>query len=99
GKGARPAQRPWREWSAPSFEVDAEGPVPAGIDGEAVQLEPPLRFRIRPGVLTVRIARRHPGASPSAGAPDGVWDGVRALGRIAVGRDPAGRNPVTPESP
>ena len=49
-------QRPWREWTAPAFEVDADRPVPAGIDGEAVKLEPPLRFRIRPGVLRVRIA-------------------------------------------
>ena len=46
--------------------------MPAGIDGEAVKLEPPLRFRIRPGVLRVRIARRHPGASPSAMLPEGL---------------------------
>ena len=55
--GRRP-QRPWREWTAPAFEVDSDHSVPAGIDGEAVKLEPPLRFRIRAGVLRVRIARR-----------------------------------------
>ena len=64
--GGRSLQRPLREWSAPGFEVDADRPVPAGIDGEALVLDPPLRFRIRPGVLRVRIARQHPGASPSA---------------------------------
>ena len=79
-------QRPWREWSAPEFEVDAEHPVPAGIDGEAVTLEPPLRFRIRPGVLRVRIARQHPGASPSAAVPENTWEGWRELARIAAGR-------------
>ena len=73
-------QRPWREWSAPTFEVDADRPVAAGIDGEALMLDPPLSFRIRPGVLRVRIARKHPGASPSATAPEGVWAGVRRAG-------------------
>ena len=77
---------PWREWSAPSFEVESATPVPAGIDGEAVTLDPPLRFRIRPGVLRVRIARAHPGASPSALEPDGMWAALRALARIAAGR-------------
>ena len=71
GEGRLP-QRPWREWTAPVFEVESDGPVPAGIDGEAVELEPPLRFRIRPGVLRVRIARQHPGASPSAMLPEGL---------------------------
>jgi hypothetical protein len=85
----RPAQRPWREWSAPEFEVDSNGPVPAGIDGEAVTLEAPLRFRIRPGVLRVRIARAHPGASPSAAIPEGPWKGLVALAGIAAGSFPA----------
>ena len=87
GEGGRSLQRPWREWSAPGFEVDADRPVPAGIDGEALMLDPPLRFRIRPGVLRVRIARKHPGASPSALAPEGMWAGVVELARIAFGRD------------
>ena len=83
----RALQRPWREWSAPTFRVDAERPVAAGIDGEALVLEPPLDFRIRPGVLRVRVARKHPGASPSASLPDGIWAGVVELARIALGRD------------
>ena len=87
GKRGRLPQRPWREFSAPAFEVDAERAVPAGIDGEALTVDPPLRFRTLPGVLRVRVARRHPGASPSAAEPDGPWDGMRALARIAVGRN------------
>lgn len=95
GQRGRLPQRPWREWSTPEFEVDADGPIAAGIDGEAVTLDPPLRFRIRPRVLRVRIARGHPAASPSAAMPEDPWDGVRALARIAAGRPPralAGRD-------
>jgi diacylglycerol kinase family enzyme len=90
--GGRP-QRPLREWSAPTFEVDADQPIAAGIDGEALRLDPPLNFLIRPGVLRVRIARRHPGASPSALAPEGVRAGVAELTRIALGRP---QKPATP---
>ena len=57
---------PGRAWSAPRLEVSAQGPVHAGIDGEAVELSPPLAFAIRPAALRVRISPRHPGASPSA---------------------------------
>jgi diacylglycerol kinase family enzyme len=78
-------QRPLREWSAPTFEIDADQPVPAGIDGEALVLDAPLHFRIRPGVLWVHIARKHPGASPSATAPEGIRAGIVELARIAFG--------------
>jgi diacylglycerol kinase family enzyme len=75
-----------RQWSAPSFQVDSGGPVPAGVDGEALMMDPPLRFRSVPGALRVRIARSHPGASPSAQLPNGPWEGLRELLRIASGR-------------
>ncbi len=92
-------QRPLREWSAPDFEVDADNPVSAGIDGEALMLDPPLRFRILPGVLHVRVARSHPGASPSAMTPEGMWPGVLELARIARGRrqEPGPPTPRRPE--
>jgi diacylglycerol kinase family enzyme len=77
-----------KTWSVPSFEIDAQGPVPAGLDGEPVVLAAPLRFHIRPAALRCRIARHHPGASPSSFAPDGLWDGIRALVHIAEGRYP-----------
>ncbi len=73
----------FRQWQAPTFEVGSDGAVPAGVDGEALVLEPPLRFSIRPGALRVRIAPQHPGASPSAAAPNGLVDGARKLLRIA----------------
>ena len=86
---ARPGERPWHEWNAPRFEVSAAHPVNAGIDGEAAVLDPPLVFASHPGVLHVRIARHHPAASPSATLPPTSWAALRALGRLALGREPA----------
>jgi diacylglycerol kinase family enzyme len=57
---------PGRAWTAPHLEVNAPAPVHAGIDGEAVDLDSPLRFASHPAALRVRISPRHPGASPSA---------------------------------
>jgi diacylglycerol kinase family enzyme len=61
-----------RAWSAVRLEVSSEGPVHSGIDGEAVELTPPLRFTTRPLALRVRISAKHPGVSPS-----GFLDEVR----------------------
>jgi diacylglycerol kinase family enzyme len=60
-----PRRGPGRAWSATSIEVEAPEPIHAGIDGEAVDLPPPLKFAIRPAALRVRISSRHPGVSPS----------------------------------
>ena len=57
---------PGRAWIAPRLEVGAPALVHAGMDGEAVDLSPPLRFATRPAALRVRISSRHPGISPSA---------------------------------
>jgi diacylglycerol kinase family enzyme len=46
-------------WSARSLRVEANGTVPAGVDGEAVALTPPLHFTIHPRALRVRLAPRH----------------------------------------
>src|SRR5512133_243417 len=56
---------PARAWPATHFGVDAEESVHTGIDGEAVELEAPLAFAIRPEALRVRISSHHPGVSPS----------------------------------
>ncbi|HEY2479993.1 MAG TPA: diacylglycerol kinase family protein [Solirubrobacterales bacterium] len=76
-----------RQWRRPSFTVHAEGPVAAGIDGEAVTLAPPIEFASRPGALTVRIAPDHPGASPSTEVPRTLVGTVAKLARIALGGD------------
>ncbi|GII00863.1 hypothetical protein Pta02_28710 [Planobispora takensis] len=79
-------RRPWRGWSATAFEVDSDRMIPLGIDGEAVRMEPPVRFRIRPAVLRARISKNHPGASPSAMEPEGTAEMLRAVFRMAIGR-------------
>jgi diacylglycerol kinase family enzyme len=76
---------PITQWSTPTFEVDASGDVPAGIDGEAVRLTAPVRFGMRPAALRVRVAQDHPGASPSAGLPPSPRGALHAMVRVARG--------------
>ncbi len=80
------ARRRWQQWSTPTFEVTSTQPVPVGVDGEALVLDPPLHFASRPGVLRVRIAPQHPGASPSAALPDGLLRVLERLFAVAAGR-------------
>jgi hypothetical protein len=80
--------RPWLEWATPDLEIRSDHPVPEGVDGEPVVFDPPVRFVVRHQVLRVRVSRSHPGASPSAMQLEGVWDGLRSLLRVAVGRRP-----------
>ncbi|HEY7133700.1 MAG TPA: diacylglycerol kinase family protein [Acidimicrobiia bacterium] len=79
-------------WATEEFEVDADGPVPAGIDGESVRLDPPIRFRMRPGALRVWLAPSAPGANPRA--PDVRLDGATfaALWDLVRGGAPDGTN-------
>jgi diacylglycerol kinase family enzyme len=77
-----------RTWAAPEVDIDAPGPVPAGVDGEAVLLDAPVHCRVRRAALRCRIARSHPGASPSAYAPGGLRDALRTLFGLARGHDP-----------
>ena len=84
----RPDAPPLARVDGSEFDVRSDTPIAAGIDGEAVTLEAPLHFHTRPAALRVRIAHDHPGASPSALEPEGLWDSVRILGRLAAGHDP-----------
>jgi len=74
----------YRELRQPELEVECDGPIALGVDGESLTMESPLRFRVRPKALRVRIAQSHPGASPSAEVPKGLLSGLRALLRIAA---------------
>ena len=75
-------------WVTDAFEVTSGGAIPAGVDGESLDLEPPLRFSIRSRPLRVRVPRHAVGVSPAArafrwrSAARAVWD--TALGRPAT---------------
>jgi diacylglycerol kinase family enzyme len=56
----------WNDWTASEFEVRSAVPVEIGVDGEALTLEPPLHFVIRPRALIVRLPRTAVRPSQSA---------------------------------
>jgi diacylglycerol kinase family enzyme len=76
----------WAEWTAPRFEIRSAGPVPVGVDGEALILDAPLVFTSRPGALRVRLPRRTLRRSPAARTVQ-VLSGstVAELARVAAG--------------
>jgi diacylglycerol kinase family enzyme len=55
----RPARSktPAQAWTAKELEVKATAPVHAGIDGEPVEVVPPLRFIVHPRALRVRLVK------------------------------------------
>jgi diacylglycerol kinase family enzyme len=81
-----------RQWDTRTFAVMASTSLAAGVDGEALRLEAPLRFSIRPQALRVRIAPHHPGASPSVLEPDRPWKAIESLAGFVV----HGVHPVNP---
>jgi hypothetical protein len=67
--------------------VTSDSPIAVGLDGESLEMESPLAFRSRPGVLRLRLPLRAIGYSPAARATGvkgllGLWDVV--LGRQAA---------------
>ncbi len=82
--GEKSATARWRELSAPELEIEADAPIALGVDGESLVMQPPLRFRVRPRALRVRIAHKHPGASPSAEVPRRPLAALRRLLQIAT---------------
>jgi diacylglycerol kinase family enzyme len=53
-------------WSAPRVQIDSGSPIPVGLDGESLTMDPPLLFASRPGVLRVRLPLHAIGYSPAA---------------------------------
>jgi hypothetical protein len=72
-------------WSPPEFEVRSSGPVEVGLDGEALMLDPPLRFTSLPGALRVRLPSGV-GLPPAARAAALTADNPGALLRVVAGR-------------
>jgi hypothetical protein len=89
GEGGTSWKLAMQQWGTPDFGISADSAVAAGIDGEATHLDPPLQFRIRPGVLRVRIAPQHPGASPSALEPDTPWRTIETLATFVLHGGPS----------
>jgi diacylglycerol kinase family enzyme len=71
-------------WETPVFEVTSGAPIAVGLDGESLEMDPPLVFRSRPSVLRLRLPLRAIGYSPAARATGikGLW----GLWRVVSGR-------------
>ena len=74
------------DWSQQEFAVRSGSAVAVGLDGEALTLEPPLRFVSLPGALRIRLPRHAAGVSPAATAGVLTRTGLLTLFRIAAGR-------------
>ena len=69
GERGRSPQRPLRAWSAPEFEVDSDRPIAAGIDGEALMLDAPLRFASDPESCACASRASTPAPHPRPWSP------------------------------
>lgn len=80
--------RGWQEWTAPTITLRSPRPVEIGVDGEALVLDPPLRFVCRPGALTIRLPRSVATGAAGATRPIRMTDGstILALWQTAFGR-------------
>jgi diacylglycerol kinase family enzyme len=81
----------WMEWQSTSFEIRSSAPVEIGVDGEALQMDPPLVFESVPHALRVRRPIRALSYTPGAKrvrllARSTVAD----LGRVAAGHEASG---------
>jgi hypothetical protein len=75
------------EWNSARFRVAAAEPLEIGVDGEALQMEPPLVFEILPQALRVHLPSSAVGLSPAArSVPLNSLDAVVALVTIAGGK-------------
>ncbi len=82
--GLRRADPSWHEFSTPEYEVRSRsGRIFAGIDGEACELETPLRFVSHPAGLRMLV----PATNPTAAARRRSRDvHLRAVVDVAAGR-------------
>jgi len=72
-------------WSAPTFELASGAPIAVGLDGESLEMESPLMFSSRPGVLRLRLPPQAIGYSPAARAT-GIGALLPHLWRTVLGR-------------
>jgi diacylglycerol kinase family enzyme len=85
--GQRSRSAFWNEFTTPEFEVRSRsGTAFAGIDGEALELPTPLRFRIHPRGLTLLVPRGNIEAAERRRSRDVH---VRDLLAVAAGHEPS----------
>ncbi len=84
-----------RRWEAETLHIEADGPIKAGVDGEAIQFESPLELRIRPKGLRVLVpVGTKPGYVPLR---ESVAAGIVGMASIAgVPEDAVGEMEPTP---
>jgi diacylglycerol kinase family enzyme len=71
-------------WETPVFEVTSGSPIAVGLDGESLEMDPPLVFTSRPSVLRLRLPLKAIGYSPAARATS--VKGLLGLWHVVLGR-------------
>ena len=90
--GLRRRSRFWHEFTAEQFEVRSNAPkIYAGIDGEALELDAPLKFQIHPRGLRLLVPEGNLTAAEKRQSRD---ISARDLVAITCGHDPLARSDV-----
>lgn len=79
---------PLLRWEAANFDLNSSESIAAGVDGEYALLEPPLKFRIDPMALRLRVPKQVLGISPTAKRPSLTLRTLVDLSDVAMGRWP-----------
>ena len=74
-----------RSWATATFEVSSGSSIDVGLDGETLEMDPPLTFSMRAGALSIRLPTQAIGYSPAARAM-GWRSATRNVWRTALGR-------------
>jgi diacylglycerol kinase family enzyme len=72
-------------WATSTFEVSSGSSIDVGLDGESLEMDPPLTFSIRANALNVRLPIHALGSSPAARAMS-LRSASRGLWRTALGK-------------
>ncbi len=83
--GAMDRRAGWNQWEEMTFGVDSGDPVPMGIDGETVSMDPPLRFEIHAAAFAVAVPEGTP-YGPRVSPISTVRSSAPRLWAIAAGR-------------
>ena len=83
-RGDLSRHRGFRQWSTAEFVVDSgDERIAVGVDGEALRLAPPLRFRSIAAALRIRVPQKSRAAAVRAPLPRPGAASVELLRRVA----------------